>query len=86
MFTFYFKIAVSEAHFHIINHLCSCLEIVLFVPVQFWRQREQDYISKDKKCMEIKKIRTFKELECTRYTRHIMSLVYVTENYYFDKK
>ena len=48
MFAFYFKIAVSEALFHIINHLCSCLEIVLFIPVQFWRQREQDYVSKEK--------------------------------------
>ena len=55
MLTFYFKIAVSEARFHTINHLCSCLEVVLFIPVHFWRHNEQDYISKYKECMEIKK-------------------------------
>ena len=35
MFTFPFKIAVSEARFHNINHLCSYLEIVLIIPVHF---------------------------------------------------
>ena len=46
--TICFTIAVSVACFHIIHHMCSCLEVVLFLPVHFWRHREQDYISKDK--------------------------------------
>ena len=53
MFTFYYTIAVFEARFHIINHLCSCLEVVLFIPVNFWCHGEQDYISMYDKCMEI---------------------------------
>ena len=31
MFTFYFKIIVSEARGHITNHWCSCLETALFI-------------------------------------------------------
>ena len=33
--SFFLKIAVSEARQHIINHLCFCLEVVLFIPVHF---------------------------------------------------
>ena len=58
-------------------------------PCPFWRQREQDYISKDKKSMEIKKkwFRTLTKLECTRHT-HVISFHWCmfTENYYFNKK
>ena len=59
IFTFYFKLVVFEERFHIINHLCSCLEVVLFIPVDFERHGEQDYISKDNRCMK-KKIRALK--------------------------
>ena len=58
-------------------------------PCPFWRQREQDYIQRIKKCMEIKKkiFRTLKKLECTRHT-HVISFHWCmfTENYYFNKK
>ena len=44
IFNFYFKITVSEAHYHTINHWYSSLEVVFFYFCPFWRHRDQEYI------------------------------------------
>ena len=53
---FNFRITVSETYCHMINHWCSCLEVV-FISVHFdWRHRDQEYISTDIKMYENQKI------------------------------
>ena len=52
MFTFYFRITVSEAPCHIINQWCPSLEKVFFYFCSFWRHRDQASISKDIKMYE----------------------------------
>ena len=78
MFTFYLKIAGFEARFHIINQLCSGLQVLLFIPIHFWRHREQDYISKNNNIWK-KKINS-KLWKNKNVLVIFMSLVYVYRN------
>ena len=72
MFTFYFKIAISEARFHIINHLCSCLEVGLLIPVNFLRHREQEFISKRiKNIQKLKKNQNFERIRMYSLAIHM---------------
>ena len=44
MFNFSCKVTVFEAHCHMINNWCSCLDLILIIFVHFRRDRDQEYI------------------------------------------
>ena len=77
-----------EVHCHIKNHECSSLEVVSFYFCPFWRHRDQEYISRDIKCITLNIL--IQNVERCRmyslYSAHVMSYhcCMFTEDYYFN--